>query len=80
MDFSEDPRTADEACTVKICLVNPPSPPEFRVSRGAAAPSEVVVAATLDGAPLEPAFGRLVVPIVRDGGRHVVHAELGVRS
>jgi hypothetical protein len=39
-----------------------------------------VVAATLDGAAVEPVGGRLVVPIVRDGARHVVHAELGARA
>ena len=52
---------------------------EFRVARGSG-PSECVVAATLDGRPIEPADGRLVVPIVRDGGRHVVQAELGARA
>jgi cyclic beta-1,2-glucan synthetase len=49
---------------------------EFQVARGGGR-SEVVVSAKLDGVELEPADGRLVVPIVRDGGRHVVHAILG---
>jgi cyclic beta-1,2-glucan synthetase len=51
---------------------------EFHVKRGEGA-SEGIVAATLDGAALEPVAGRLVVPFVRDGGRHVVHATLGPR-
>jgi cyclic beta-1,2-glucan synthetase len=49
---------------------------EFHVERGEGR-SEVVVRARLDGADLDPVDGRLSVPIVRDGGRHVVHAILG---
>jgi cyclic beta-1,2-glucan synthetase len=52
---------------------------EFRVTHEGE-PAEVVVSATLDGAPLAPLDGRLVVPIARDGLRHVVDARLGARA
>jgi cellobiose phosphorylase len=44
-------------------------------------PAEVVVAATIDGVAAEPSSdpsgARLVVPIARDGRRHVVNVQLG---
>ncbi len=71
------PRAPDEGHALKICLVNPPSPPEFRVSRGLMGGFGMAVNPGLLYPPIELAH---VASVLEAAGHEVVIHDADARG